>query len=176
MSLQGSFLSVLVCSPSMEQCPQHRDASCQRCNPAFKYIPIYFIFIYVCIYMYIYKRRSSYVQVDKPAAPLACLHRKRNLQEEKKMQKDSKIGKKKKTRTQEMEVIMIAANDMGTFASSLQGRRKARQQQFRGCCDPKKKMLSRQSRVVAQTKKVALLHKSKTVWKEKNICISVHIF
>lgn len=44
--------------------------------------------------MYIYKRRSSYVQADKPAAPLACLHRKRNLQKEK-MQKDSKIVKKK---------------------------------------------------------------------------------
>lgn len=29
-----------------------------------------------------------------------------------------------------MEVIMTAANDMGTFASSLQERRKARQQQF----------------------------------------------
>lgn len=97
MSLQGSFLSVLVCSPSKEPCPQHRDASCKRCNPAFKYIPIYFIFIYVCIYMYIYKRRSSYVQVDKPAAPLACLHRKRNLQEEKKTVKF--VKKKKKERT-----------------------------------------------------------------------------
>lgn len=43
--------------------------------------------------MYIYKRRSSYVQVDKPAAPLACLHRKRNLQEEK---KTVKFVKKKK--------------------------------------------------------------------------------
>lgn len=92
MSLQGSFLSVLVCSPSKEPCPQHRDASCKRCNPAFKYIPIYFIFIYVCIYMYIYKRRSSYVQVDKPAAPLACLHRKRNLQEEKIVKKEKDLG------------------------------------------------------------------------------------